>query len=102
VGGRWGVGGPSIFMLGSQAVLDDRTPASAPTRARRQLGRVLFILAALDVSVIVWVIGVALVAPSLGLAGLRLLFAILLGLGGILGIRIWLAVRLRRRSGDVV
>jgi uncharacterized membrane protein HdeD (DUF308 family) len=63
---------------------------------------VLFILALLDVSVIVWVIVVALAAPPLGLAGLVLLLAILLGVGGILGIRIWLAVRLRRRSGEVL
>jgi hypothetical protein len=81
-------------------VLNEKPPASA--RARRQLGRVLFILALLDVSVIVWVIVVALAAPPLGLAGLVLLLAILLGVGGILGIRIWLAVRLRRRSGEVL
>jgi len=73
----------------------------ADPRARRQLGRVLLILGALDLSVVVYVLGVVVAAPSLGLANWTLLFAILGGIGAILGLRVWLAVRLRRRSGEL-
>ncbi len=74
-------------------------PASsdAGARARRQLGRVLKLLGVLDLSVIVWVLGIALSAHALGLSNLELLSAIFTGVGAILGLRIWLAVRLRRR-----
>jgi len=79
-----------------------RSAAEEPgPRARRQLGRVLLILGALDLSVVVYVLGVVVAAPSLGLANWTLLFAILGGIGAILGLRVWLAVRLRRRSGEL-
>ena len=73
----------------------------AGARARRQLGRVLKLLGVLDLSVIVWVLGIALSAQALGLNNLELLAAILVGVGTILGLRIWLAVRLRRRLGEL-
>jgi len=55
----------------------------------------------LDLSVLLLVIGLAISASRFGWTGLQLLISILAGVGAILGIRIWLAVRLRRRSGDL-
>jgi len=65
------------------------------------LGTVLRLLGILDLSVIVWVLGIAVGAGALGLNNLELLAAILLGVGTILGLRIWLAVRLKRRLGEL-
>jgi hypothetical protein len=73
----------------------------AGPRARRQLRRVLVLLGVLDLSVLVLVIGLVLAAPSLGFTTAELLFSILAGIVVILGVRIWLAVQLRRRSGDL-
>ena len=77
------------------------TAAVGAPRARRQLRRVLLLLGALDLSVLLLVIGLAISASRFGWTGLQLLLSILAGVGAILGIRIWLAVRLRRRSGDL-
>ena len=65
------------------------------------MGTVLRLLGILDLSVIVWVLGIAVGAGALGLNNLELLAAILLGVGTILGLRIWLAVRLKRRLGEL-
>lgn len=81
--------------------MDSSPVKNAEPRARRQLGRVLLILGALDLGVVAWVLGVVLAARSLGLANLSLLFTILGGIGAILGFRVWLAIRLRRRSGEL-
>jgi hypothetical protein len=59
------------------------------------------LLGALDLSVVLWVIFVAISAPRLGLSNVGLLVMILAGVGAILGFRIWLAIRLRKRSGDL-
>jgi hypothetical protein len=75
--------------------------ANAVPRARRQLRWVLVLLGVLDLSVLLLVIGLVLAAPSLGLTTAGLLFSILVGVGAILGVRVWLAVRLRRRSGEL-
>jgi hypothetical protein len=70
-------------------------------RARRQLGRVLVVLGLLDLSAVVLVLVLALFGPFWGLSPIELLAAILGGAGFIVGTRIWLAVRLRRRSGEL-
>jgi len=80
---------------------EPESTANAAPRARRQLGRVLTLLGILDLSVVVWVIGLAVSASRLGLSGIQLLALIVAGIAAILGIRIWLAIRLRRRSGDL-
>jgi hypothetical protein len=77
------------------------SPSEAGPRARRQLGRVLTILGVLDLSVVVWVLAIALSAHALGFNNLELLVAILAGVGTILVLRIWLAIRLRRRAGNL-
>jgi hypothetical protein len=70
-------------------------------RARRQLGRVLLTLGVLDLAVLVFVCALALTRSATGLTIPELLAAILAGVGVVLGIRIWMAVRLRARSGDL-
>jgi hypothetical protein len=75
--------------------------ANAGPRARRQLRRVLVLLGVLDLSVLVLVIGLLLASRSLGLTTAESLLAILAVVGVILGVRIWIAVRLRRRAGDL-
>ena len=70
-------------------------------RARRQLRKVLLVLALLDASVVIIVIGVAEARTSLRLSSLALLVLILSGLAAILILRAGLAVRLRRRSGNL-
>ena len=81
---------------------DVPAPASetAP-RARRQLGRVLLWLGLLDVAVLLWVLVVVLAAAGFGWSNVELLVALLVGVGTILGIRIGMAARLRKRAGDL-
>jgi hypothetical protein len=62
---------------------------------------VLVLLGVLDLGVLVLVAGLALAAPVLGLTNTELLLSIFTGTSGILVIRIWLAVRLRRRAGEL-
>jgi hypothetical protein len=83
------------------ATAESPSSGDAGLRARRQLRRVLVLLGVLDLSVLVLVIGLLLTTPSLGLTTPELLFSIIAGVSVILGVRIWLAVRLRRRSGDL-
>ena len=59
------------------------------------------ILGVLDLSVLVLIIVLLLIAPRLGLTPLELLLAILSCAGAVIGARIWLAVRLRRRAGEL-
>lgn len=75
-------------------------PADAVRKARRQFRRVLWALAAMDAGVLVTVVVLAVAAFVLRLTNLELLFLIVVGLGAIIGARVALAVRLRRRSGD--
>jgi hypothetical protein len=77
------------------------TAENAEVRARRQLGRVLVVLAVLDTSTIAFVLVLVLLGPVWGLSRIELLAWILLGAGVIVGTRIGLAVRLRRRSGEL-
>jgi hypothetical protein len=73
----------------------------ADLRARRQLRGVLLTLALLDTGVVLLVIGLAEARGLLGLTTPELLLTILGGVSLILAIRVFLAVRLRRRSGDL-
>jgi hypothetical protein len=73
----------------------------ADLRARRQLRGVLLTLALLDIGVVLLVIGLAEARGLLGLTTPELLLTILGGVSLILAIRVFLAVRLRRRSGDL-
>jgi len=75
--------------------------SAAELTARRQLGRVLLALAVLDVGVIVFVVGIAEVRNLLSLTGAAFLLLVLGGVGTILVTRVLLAVRLRRRQGDL-
>jgi chromate transport protein ChrA len=72
----------------------------ASVRARHQLRRVLLVLAAMDVGVLVTIVVLALASVLLHLSSVELLGLIVAGLGAIIGARVALAVRLRRRSGD--
>ena len=63
--------------------------------------RVLVLLGGLDLSVLVLVLGLVGAAPSLGWTSAQLLYSILAGVVVILGVRVWLAVRLKRRSGEL-
>jgi len=83
------------------ATTETRSTGTEAPRARRQLRSVLLLLGALDLSVLIWVIGWAISAPRLGFSNVELLLSILTGVGAILGIRVWLAVRLKRRMGDL-
>jgi hypothetical protein len=76
-------------------------PDNADLRARRQLRRVLLVLAAMDVGVLVIIVVLAVAAVLLHLTNLELLGLIVAGLGAIIGARVALAVRLRRRSGNL-
>jgi hypothetical protein len=74
-------------------------PDSASLRARRQLGRVLLLLAVLDVGVLVTVVLLAVLATAYRFTNLELLVLVVAGLGAIIGARVALAVRLKKRSG---
>jgi hypothetical protein len=76
-------------------------PNLARTRARMQLGRVLTLLAILDTSVVVLVVGLAIAWSRLHFPTLYLVTFLLVGIGGILGARIWMGVRLKRRAGNL-
>jgi len=55
----------------------------------------------LDVGVIVFVVGMAKLRSLFGLTGAAFLILVLAGVGTILVARVGLAVRLRRRRGDL-
>jgi energy-converting hydrogenase Eha subunit C len=71
----------------------------AGLRARHQLGRVLLMLALLDIGVVLLVVGLAVARGALGLTSQQFLFAAVGGVGLILAVRVVMAVRLRRRKG---
>jgi hypothetical protein len=77
------------------------SPDEARTRARRQLGRVLGLLALLDISVVVLVVGLAIAWSRLHFPTAYLLALVLIGVGAILAARVWMGVRLKRRSGNL-
>jgi hypothetical protein len=74
----------------------------ATRQARRQLRAVLVTLGLLDVGVVLLVVGLAEARTLLGLTTPELLLSILGGLGLVLAVRVMLAVRLRRRSGELL
>ena len=76
-------------------------PEDPRSRARRQLGQVLTVLAVLDTSVLVLVIGLAVAWSRLRFPVAELLGMMLGGVAAILILRMALAVRLKRRSGDL-
>jgi hypothetical protein len=79
------------------------SPATEEARqtARRQLGQVLWVLAVLDTSVLVLVIGLAIAWSRLRFPTPELLGLMLGGVASILCLRVFLAVRLKRRSGNL-
>jgi hypothetical protein len=74
---------------------------AARRRARRQLRAVLLTLAGLDAGVVILVLALAEARSSLGLTTPELLLSIVGGVGLVLVVRVLLAVRLRRRSGNL-
>lgn len=88
---------------GAEPSATPETPDDTDARrtARRQLHRLLLLLAALDLGVLAWVLAIAIVSPRLHVSTAEL---VLLAVGGIvvvLGTRLALAVRLRRRHGEL-
>jgi len=74
---------------------------AARRRARRQPRAVLLTLAGLDAGVVILVLALAEARSPLGLTSPELLLSIVGGVGLILLVRVLLAVRLRRRSGNL-
>lgn len=79
----------------------DHTLEPARRRARRQLRRVLVLLAIFDVGALVLVIGLAAAWTRNQIPVAYFLLLVVGGLGGIIAGRIALGVRLKRRSGDL-
>jgi hypothetical protein len=80
------------------------TPQSldqARTTARRQLNRLLVVLAILDASVLVLVVGLALAWARFHIPTIYFLAFVLSGVGAILAVRVSLGVRLKHRSGNL-
>ncbi|HKN07508.1 MAG TPA: hypothetical protein VJ021_07925 [Thermoplasmata archaeon] len=90
------IGNPSEVTPGARESLE-----AARRRARRQLRAVLLTLAGLDAGVVILVLSLAEARSHLGLTTPELLVSILGGVGLILVVRVLLAVRLRRRSGNL-
>lgn len=82
-------------------VTEPRSREVALSTARRQLRRVLVWLGLLDAGVLVVVVSLAEARQSLGLSASGFLLAVLGGVGLILATRLMMAVRLRRRSGEL-
>ncbi len=76
--------------------------SDADHKARHQLGRVLVILGALDLTVLVLVLTLAVERARLGLSNVELFAAIAVGASAIILTRISLVIRLRSRGGDLV
>jgi hypothetical protein len=79
----------------------DPAPEEARMKARRQLRQVLLLLALLDTSVLALVIGLAVAWAHLRFPTVELLGLMLGGVTTILCIRVAVAVRLKRRSGNL-
>ncbi len=93
---------PNLGNATEEATPGARGPSEVATRrARRQLRAVLLTLAGLDAGVVILVLGLAEARSLLGLTTPELLLSILGGVGLILVVRVLLAVRLRRRSGNL-
>jgi len=73
----------------------------ARTTARRQLRRVLLLLAILDTSVLVLVVGLAVAWSRFHIPTPYFLALVLAGVGAILVARIALGIRHKRRSGNL-
>jgi hypothetical protein len=90
---------PERWMMGTTPGY--ASPSEASVRARRQLRRVLVVLAAMDAGVLVTIVVLAVASMLLRLTNFELLALIITGLGAIIGARVALAVRLRRRAGNL-
>ena len=75
--------------------------ADAGRLARRQLGRVLRVLAVLDGAVLLVVLAMALSWSRVGLSNVSFLAIVVTAAGIALGARLVLAVRLHRSAGDL-
>ncbi len=69
--------------------------------ARRQLRRVLGVLALLDTSVLIIVVGLAIAWTHFHFPTLDFLALVFVTVGGVLIARVALGVRLKRRSGNL-
>jgi hypothetical protein len=79
------------------------TPPADEARitARRQLRKVLVVLAVLDTSVLVVVVGLAVTWARYHIPAAYFVALILVAVAGILLARVALGVRLKRRTGDL-
>jgi hypothetical protein len=82
-------------------MVEPPTPDQVRIHARRQLGRVLTLLAFLDITVVVLVVVLAIAWSRLHFPTPYLLTLVLVGIGAILAARVWMGVRLKRRSGNL-
>jgi hypothetical protein len=73
----------------------------ARTIARRQLGRVLMLLAILDTSVIVVVLVLAVAWSRYHLSTPYFLALLLVSVGAVIAARVAIGVRLKRRAGNL-
>lgn len=78
-----------------------RATEDAREKARRQLRTVLRLLGLLDMAVLVFVLLVAWERSAWGLSTVELLAVIVAGISFVLLTRIWLAVRLHARRGNL-
>ncbi|MGB6501185.1 MAG: hypothetical protein WBG19_07290 [Thermoplasmata archaeon] len=79
----------------------EKARAQATRDARRKLRRVLILLGLLDLSVLLFVVLLAFERTPWGLSNGELGAAIATGAGFVVVTRIYLAVRLRARGGDL-
>jgi hypothetical protein len=78
-----------------------QTVHDARTIARRQLGRVLMLLAILDTSVIIVVLVLAVAWSRYHLSTPYFLALLLVSVGTVIAVRVAIGVRLKRRSGNL-
>ncbi|MGC2290184.1 MAG: hypothetical protein WA688_10080 [Thermoplasmata archaeon] len=81
--------------------MESNSTDHARLMARRQLSRVLILLAFLDTSVLVLVVGLSLAWSRFHIPTPYFLGLVLGGVAAILAARVALGVRLRRRSGNL-
>jgi hypothetical protein len=84
-----------------RTVMREETVDSAREIARRQLHRVLGLLALLDVSALILVLGLTVAWSRNELPSLYFLGLVIGGLGSIILVRVGVGIRLKRRSGNL-
>jgi len=75
-----------------------RPESAASADARRQLGRLMRWLAVLDISVVAWVVLLALAWSVWHFRTVVFLVGVLVGVGAVLAVRVALAVQLHRKA----